>query len=70
MSRYTRLGPTPSVVVTDFETGRSLGGSRAAFRGGSAGFEIADENPIASGTVKGKKNAKRARDRANKRNWS
>jgi len=51
MSRYTRLGPTPFVLVTDFEMGRSLGGSRAAFRGGSAGFEIGDERPIASGTV-------------------
>jgi hypothetical protein len=39
------------VVVTDFETGRSLGGSLAAFRGGRAGFWIADENPMTSGTV-------------------
>lgn len=44
----------PFVLVTDFETGRSLGGSRAAFRGGSAGFEIGDESPIASETVKPK----------------
>lgn len=51
MSRYTRLGPMPFVAVTDFETGRSLGGSLAAFRGGRDGFEIADEKPMASGTV-------------------
>lgn len=63
MSRYTRLGPAPFVLVTDFETGRSLGGSRAAFRGGRAGFEIADENPIASGTVEREKRPKSARDR-------
>jgi hypothetical protein len=41
----------PFVAVTDFETGRSLGGSLAAFRGGRDGFEIADEKPMASGTV-------------------
>lgn len=41
----------PCVLVTDFEIGRSLGGKRTTFRGGRAGFEIADEKPIASGTV-------------------
>ena len=41
----------PYVLVTDFEIGRSLGGRRTTFRGGRAGFEIADEKPIASGTV-------------------
>ena len=42
------------VLVIDFETGRSLGGSLAALRGGRAGFGIADEKPIASGTIKTK----------------
>lgn len=51
ISRYTRLGPTPFVLVTCFEIGRSLGGRRTTFRGGKAGFDIADEKPIASGTV-------------------
>ena len=58
MSRYTRLGPIPLVLVIDFETGRSLGGSLVAFRGGRAGFGIADEKPIASGTVKPRINHK------------
>ena len=54
MSRYTRLGPMPLVLVIDLETGLSLGGSLAAFRGGRAGFATADEKPIDSGTVKPK----------------
>jgi len=41
-----------NVLVIDFETGRSLGGSLAALGGGRAGFWIADESLIASGAVK------------------
>ena len=55
MSRYTRLGPTPFVAVTNFVTGRSLGGSLETFRGGRAGFKMVDEKPTVSGTVKKKK---------------
>ena len=44
----------PLVVVIAFDIGRNLGGSLAAFRGGRAGFGIADEKPIVSGTVEPK----------------
>ena len=65
MLRYTRLGPMPLVLVIDFEAGLSLGGSLAAFRGGRAGFWIADEKPIASGTVKPKGAKKRGEKEKN-----
>lgn len=51
-SKYTLRGPTPFVLVIDFEIGLNLGGKRIIFRGGRAGFEIAFEKPIASGTAK------------------
>jgi hypothetical protein len=59
MSRYTLLGPTPFVVVIDFETGRSLGGSLETLRGGRDGFEIVDVKPIVSGTVEAESETKR-----------
>ena len=52
MSRYTRFGPRPIVVVaTPFKV-RSRGGMREDFLGGRAGLGMADVKPIVSGTGK------------------